>query len=38
VRLDRARAAQEAGEPLLTGNIPIRLVRPEWADFDVPGA
>jgi len=37
VRLDRAQAAHEAGEPLLAGDTPIRLVRPEWADFDVPG-
>ncbi len=38
VRLDRAAAAIEAGEPLMAGDIAIRLVRPSWARFDVPGA
>jgi len=38
VRLDRAAAAIEAGEPLMAGDVAIRLERPEWAEFDVPGA
>ena len=38
IRLDRAAAAIDAGAPLLAGDIPVRLVRPEWARFDVPGA
>ena len=37
VRLDRAAAAIEAGEPLMAGDVPISLVRPAWARFDVPG-
>ncbi len=37
VRLDRAAAATEAGEPLMAGNVSIRLVRPFWAEYDVPG-
>ncbi len=37
VRLDRAAAAIEAGEPLMAGDVVIRLVRPSWAGYDVPG-
>ncbi len=38
VRLDRAASAIEAGIPLLAGDRPLRLVRPSWASFGVPGA
>ncbi len=38
VRLDRAAAAIEAGEPLMAGDVAIRLMHPSWAQFDVPGA
>ena len=38
VRLDRADAAIDAGEPLMAGDVAIDLVRPSWARFDVPGA
>ncbi len=38
VRLDRAASAIEAGIPLLADGVPVRLVRPSWAGFDVPGA
>jgi len=38
VRLDRAAAAIDAGEPLMAGDVAIDLVRPPWARFDVPGA
>jgi folate-binding protein YgfZ len=37
VRLDRAEDARAAGTPLTAGGVPIRLVRPDWATFQVPG-
>jgi tRNA-modifying protein YgfZ len=35
VRLDRAHAATEAGQILLAGETPIRLVKPDWAKMDL---
>ena len=37
LRLDRAAAALTAGEPLMAGETPIAIERPEWARFPVPG-
>jgi hypothetical protein len=37
LRLDRVADALAAGTPLLSGNIPIRLVKPDWATFAWPG-
>jgi len=36
VRLDRAAEAAAKGEPLTTGNIVVRVRRPDWATFDMP--
>ena len=36
MRIDRAADALAAGTPLLCGNIPIRLVKPDWAKFNWP--
>lgn len=39
VRLDRAARAVEENRPLQAqGKISLRLIAPEWADFDIPGA
>jgi hypothetical protein len=37
VRLDRVADAIAAGTPLTCGNMPIRLVKPDWATFPWPG-
>jgi tRNA-modifying protein YgfZ len=37
VRIDRAADALAAGTPLVCGNIPVRLVKPDWAKFPWPG-
>jgi folate-binding protein YgfZ len=37
MRLDRVADALAAGTPLMCGNIPIRLVKPDWATFAWPG-
>ena len=37
LRLDRLEDALAAGTPLTCGNIPIRVVKPEWAKFPWPG-
>ncbi len=36
VRLDRAREALGKGDALTVGDVPIRLIKPAWAKFDVP--
>jgi folate-binding protein YgfZ len=38
LRLDRAADALAAGVPLEAGNIPIRLVKPDWARFAWPAS
>jgi folate-binding protein YgfZ len=37
VRLDRVADALAAGTPLLCGNLPIHVVKPDWAKFSWPG-
>jgi tRNA-modifying protein YgfZ len=37
IRLDRADDAIVAGTPLTCGNMPVRLVKPDWATFPWPG-
>ena len=37
VRLDRVADALAAGTPLLCGNLPIHMVKPDWARFAWPG-
>jgi folate-binding Fe-S cluster repair protein YgfZ len=37
LRLDRAAEALSHGEPLLAGDAPIDLVKPDWARFPFPG-
>ena len=37
LRLDRVADALAAGTPLTCGNMPIRLVKPDWATFAWPG-
>jgi folate-binding protein YgfZ len=37
VRLDRVADALAAGTPLLCGNLPIHVVKPDWARFAWPG-
>jgi folate-binding protein YgfZ len=37
IRLDRAADALAQGVPLMSGGIPIRLVKPDWARFAWPG-
>ena len=37
VRLDRVADALAAGTPLSCGNLPVHLVKPDWARFDWPG-
>ncbi len=37
VRVDRVADAIAAGTPLTCGNMPIRLVKPTWANFAWPG-
>ena len=38
IRLDRLADAQAAGLPITCGNIPIRVVKPDWAKFAWPAA
>jgi folate-binding protein YgfZ len=37
LRLDRVADALAAGTPLTCGNIPIRVMKPQWAKFPWPG-
>jgi hypothetical protein len=37
IRLDRVADALVAGTPLLCGNLPIHVVKPDWATFAWPG-
>jgi hypothetical protein len=37
LRLDRVAEAISRGEPLVSGGVPIHLVKPGWARFDFPG-
>jgi folate-binding protein YgfZ len=37
LRLDRVAEAMSHGEPLTAGGVPIRLVKPDWARFSLPG-
>ena len=37
LRLDKVADALAAGTPLTSGNIPLRLVKPDWAKFAWPG-
>jgi folate-binding protein YgfZ len=37
IRLDRVEEGLAANETLSAGNIPIRLVKPDWAKFPFPG-
>ena len=37
LRLDRVADALAAGTPLVCGNIPLHLVKPDWARFAFPG-
>jgi tRNA-modifying protein YgfZ len=37
IRLDRVAAALAAGTPFLCGNLPIHVVKPDWARFAWPG-
>lgn len=38
VRLDRAKAALDAGTPILAGDVPVALSIPAWAGFGWPAA
>jgi hypothetical protein len=38
IRLDRLADAQAAGLPVTCGNVPIRVVKPDWAKFAWPAA
>ena len=38
LRLDRVEDALGKNVPLLAGGVPLRLMRPAWARFAVPGA
>lgn len=38
VRLDRIEDALAAGQPVSAGGLPLRLVKPDFATFKVPGA
>ncbi len=35
-RLDRVAHALSEGKAILAGDIPLKLIKPPWADFDVP--
>ncbi len=37
LRLDRVADAMSRGEPLVSGGVPIYLVKPDWARFAFPG-
>ncbi len=37
LRLDRAEEARAAGQPITVGGVEIRIVKPSWARFAVPG-
>ena len=36
IRLDRAGEAQNKGEPLLAGEVPVEIALPQWATFKFP--
>jgi len=38
LRLDRVADAMSTGQPLVTGNVVLSLVKPGWARFDFPGS
>jgi len=35
-RIDRVKAALDAGQPILAGDVPVRLAIPAWAKFSFP--
>jgi folate-binding protein YgfZ len=37
LRLDRVEDGLAAGQPLTAGNLPIKLIKPDWAKFPFPG-
>jgi folate-binding protein YgfZ len=37
IRLDRAKDALEAGETIRAGGRPVRIEKPDWVRFEVPG-
>jgi hypothetical protein len=37
LRLDRVADALATGTPLTAGGLPIRIVKPDWAQFAWPG-
>ncbi len=37
IRLDRAEEALASGEEIRAGGLPVRLERPEWIRFPLPG-
>ena len=37
LRLDRVADALAAGTPLVAGGIALRMVKPDWARFALPG-
>ncbi len=38
IRLDRAHEAAQKGQPIMAGEIAVKLRKPEWATFDMTGA
>jgi folate-binding protein YgfZ len=38
VRIDRAKEAMDAGQPILAGDVPVTLALPRWARFTWPSA
>jgi tRNA-modifying protein YgfZ len=38
VRLDRAHEAAQKGEPIVAGDVVLKLRKPDWATFDMTGA
>jgi folate-binding protein YgfZ len=36
VRIDRVKAAQDAGQPILAGDVPVTVAIPAWAKFSFP--
>jgi hypothetical protein len=37
LRLDRVAEALASGKPLMSGGMPLRAVKPDWAQFEWPG-
>src|SRR4051794_36130311 len=37
LRLDRVAEAAARGKPLMSGGMPLNIVKPDWAQFDWPG-